>query len=399
MTTPPRKIALVLFCGAIILTIGMGVRQSFGLFLQPISADLGWSMTSLGLAIAVQQIVWGATQPFFGMIADKYGAGRVILLGAACYAAGLAVMAFHGSPLEFTLGAGVLVGLGVSGTGFAIVFGSIARVTPPQWRSLALGIGGAGGSFGQFAFAPISQAFIATLGWSQALLALIAFASLVPLLGLAVAGTPTKPPGEGSAASLGDAVAEAARHRSYWLLNAGFFVCGFHVAFISTHLPGFIAACMLPPALGATALALIGLFNIVGSYTAGALGGRYSKKYLLSGIYFARGIAITLFLIAPKTELSVLVFGAAMGALWLGTVPLTSGLVGQIYGTRYLSTLFGIVFFSHQIGGFFGAWLGGVAFDLTGSYDAMWLMSIALAILAGIVHVPVADRALRPAPA
>jgi predicted MFS family arabinose efflux permease len=292
-----------------------------------------------------------------------------------------------------------LVGLGVSGTGFAIVFGAIARATPPEWRSMALGIGSAGGSFGQFAFAPISQNLIASVGWSQALLALVVFAAVVPLLGLALAGTPAKPAGEGSAGSLSAALREAMRHPSYWLLNAGFFVCGFHVAFISTHLPGFIASCMLPAALGAQALALIGLFNIIGSYTAGALGGRYRKKHLLSGIYFGRAAAIGIFLLAPKTELSVLVFGAAMGALWLGTVPLTSGLIGQIYGTRYMATLFGIVFFSHQIGAFFGAWLGGVAFDLTGSYDAMWLMSIALAVMAGLVHLPVADRALRPLPA
>jgi predicted MFS family arabinose efflux permease len=399
MKSPGWKLALVLFCGAMILTIGMGLRQSFGLYLQPISADLGWSMTSLGLAIAVQQIVWGATQPFFGAVADKYGAGRVVLLGAVFYAAGLALMAVHESPLEFMLGAGVLVGLGVSGTGFAIVFGAIARMTPPEWRSTALGIGSAGGSFGQFAFAPISQGLIDLIGWSQALLVLIAFAALVPLLGLALAGAPGKSAGEGSAASLSEALAEAAQHRSYWLLNAGFFVCGFHVAFISTHLPGFIASCMLPAALGATALALIGLFNIIGSYTAGVLGGRYRKKHLLSGIYFARGAAILLFLLAPKTELAVLVFSAAMGALWLGTVPLTSGLVGQIYGTRYLATLFGIVFFSHQIGAFFGAWLGGVAFDVTGSYDMMWVTSIALAIAAGILHLPLSDGALRPAPA
>lgn len=399
MRSPGLKLALLLFCGAMILAIGMGVRQSFGLFLHPISADLGWSMASLGFAVAVQQIVWGATQPFFGALADRYGAGRVLLAGALAYAAGLWVMSFHRSPLEFTLGAGILVGLGVSGTGFAIVFGAIARATPPEWRSMALGIGSAGGSFGQFAFAPISQGLIEALGWSEALLALVAFAVLIPLLGYALSGTPAKTTGEGSAGSLSEALAEAAKHRSYWLLNAGFFVCGFHVAFISTHLPGFIAACMLPPALGATALALIGLFNIIGSYAAGALGGRYRKKNLLAGIYLGRALAIAIFLAAPKTELSVLVFGAAMGALWLGTVPLTSGLVGQIYGTRYLATLFGIVFLSHQVGGFFGAWLGGAVFDLTGSYDVMWLASIALGIIAGLVHLPVADRALRPAAA
>ncbi|MBX6367132.1 MAG: MFS transporter [Rhodospirillales bacterium] len=399
MRSPGLKLALLLFCGAMILAIGMGVRQSFGLYLQPISADLGWSMASLGFAVAVQQIVWGATQPLFGALADRYGAGRVVFAGALAYAAGLWVMSVHRSPLEFTLGAGVLVGLGVSGTGFAIVFGAIARATPPEWRSMALGIGSAGGSFGQFAFAPISQGLIDALGWSEALLALIAFAALIPLLGYALSGTPAKTTGEGSAGSLSEALAEAAKHRSYWLLNVGFFVCGFHVAFISTHLPGFIAACMLPPALGATALALIGLFNIIGSYAAGALGGRYRKKNLLAGIYLGRALAIGIFLAAPKTELSVLVFGAAMGALWLGTVPLTSGLVGQIYGTRYLATLFGIVFLSHQVGGFFGAWLGGAVFDLTGSYDVMWLVSIALGIIAGLVHLPVADRALRPATA
>lgn len=399
MDRPSGKLVRLLACGALILTVSLGIRQSFGLYLQPIILDLGWSTASLAFALAVQQIVWGATQPLFGAVADKYGAGRVLLVGAACYVAGLAMMALHDSPAEFLLGAGVLVGLGTSGTAFAIVFGAIGRATPERWRSMALGIGSMGGSFGQFAFAPISQTLIDRVGWSQALLVLGLFAATMPFLGLALGGTPLRTAGEGSAASLSGALGEAARHPSYWLLNAGFFVCGFHVAFISTHLPGFIASCLLPPALGASALALIGLFNIVGSYAAGALGGRYRKKYLLSSIYLGRAVAIGLFMLAPKTELAVLVFGAAMGALWLGTVPLTSGLVGQIYGTRYLATLFGIVFFSHQVGGFFGAFLGGVAYDMTGSYDAMWLMSIALAVMAGIVHLPVADRALRPAPA
>jgi MFS family permease len=390
---------LILLCGAVVLSIAIGVRQGFGLFLPPISADRGWRPTDLALAIAVQQLVWGVSQPVFGIIADRWGTARVVLVGAVLFALGLVTMAEAGSPLVFGLGAGVLVGLGISACGFAVVLGAVARAAPDAWRSTFLGIASAGGSFGQFVFAPLGQGFIASFGWSDALLVLAAIGLSMALFAPPLAGRPRASAGGGSAGSLGAALAEAGRHRSYWLLNLGFFVCGFHVAFVATHLPGVVATCALPAAVGASALGLIGLFNIFGSYSAGVLGGRYPKKYLLSTIYFARAVAIAIFMLAPKTEASVLLLSAALGALWLGTVPLTSGLVGQIYGTRYLATLFGVVFLSHQVGGFFGAWLGGWAFERTGSYDAMWLLSIALGLFAGLVHLPIAERALRPQPA
>ncbi len=395
-----RKALVALLCGALILSVAMGIRQTFGLFLAPMSVDLGIGREAFALALAVQNLLWGAAQPVAGAVADRFGAIRVLVVGTAAYAVGLLVMSGAASTADLHLGAGLLVGLAMSCTSFAVVLGAIGRSVPAHKRSMALGVASAGGSFGQFAMAPVGQALISAQGWPGALATMAVIALVMAPLALALA-----PPRRGAPAvsavqqSLGAALAEAGSHAGYWYLTVAFFVCGFQVVFIGVHLPAYLGDLGMSPGLGATALALIGFFNIVGSWLAGALGGRYSKKYLLSALYGLRSLAIAAFLAAPKTEATVLVFAAAMGLLWLGTVPLTSGLVAQIFGVRYMSTLFGIVFFSHQLGSFLGVWLGGVVFDATGSYDAIWLASILLGVAAAVLHLPIADRPLRPAEA
>jgi MFS family permease len=387
-----RRAWFVLAAGAFLLTLNMGIRQSFGLFLEPMTVDLGWERTVFALALAVQNLIWGLAQPVFGVVAERYGYGRTLIGGAVLYVLGLIVMAEGTEPLAFELGAGLLVGCALAATGFPVVLAAVVRVFPPEQRSLALGIAGTGASLGQFALPPLSQGLISAYGWPIAYLILAALAGLILPLALPLAGRARPVHEEEGPASLGAALAEAARHSGFRYLCLGFFVCGFHVAFIATHLPVYVIGCGLPAMVGALALALIGFFNMVGSYVAGLLGGRYRKKYLLSGLYFGRAVVIAVFLWVPPSEASVLAFSAAMGLLWLGTVPLTSGLVGQIFGVRHLATLFGLVFLCHQIGAFLGAWLGGYIFDLTGSYDEMWLIAIGLGLLAAVVHWPIADR-------
>ncbi len=383
-------------CGAFIITVSMGVRQTFGLFLAPISIDLGIGREVFGLAVALQQIFWGLFQPACGMVADRYGTGRVLLLGTAAYIAGLAIMATATGPLQLNIGLGVFTGFAMAATSFSVVLGALGRIVPPENRSAAFGIASAGGSLGQFVMAPIGQSFIAAFGWSGALFALIGAAVLMAPLAFALRGRSTDSKDDPSL-SIGGALAEAAGHGGYRYLTAGFFVCGFHVAFIGFHLPAYIGDLGLAPSVGATALALIGFFNIIGTYLCGVLGGRYSKKMLLAGLYGLRAVVIAVFLAMPKNEISVLALAAAMGLLWLGTVPLTSGLVAQIFGVKYMATLFGIVFFSHQAGSFLGAWMGGRLYDLTGSYDMMWWISIALGVVAALLHLPIAEKPLRPA--
>lgn len=383
----------VLACGACILTVGMGIRQSFGIFLEPMSFALALPRDVFALAIAVQNLLWGVVQPISGMVADRFGTARVLAAGGLVYAVGLLVMAGSQSAGMLHLGAGLLVGLGMSATSFAVVLGAVGRAVSPDRRSMALGLASAGGSVGQFLVVPLGQTLIDSVGWSMALAILAALALVIIPLAMPLSGKANV----GSAAAespqtLREALAEAGHHRGFWLLTAGFFVCGFHVAFIATHVAVFAVSCGLPAMIGATSLSLIGLFNIFGTYAAGALGGRYRKKYLLSAIYLLRGIAIVVFFAAPTTATSLLVFSAVMGVLWLGTVPLTSGLVAEVFGPRYVATLFGIVFLGHQVGAFFGAWLGGYLFDRTGSYDLMWIASVALAVLAAVVHWPIGDR-------
>ncbi len=386
---------VVLICGGAILGLNMGVRQTFGLFLGPMTLDLGIGRGSFALAIAVQNLIWGILTPVFGILADRYGTGRCLAFGGAVYSLGIAIMALGGSEASLHLGAGVMVGVAVSATGFPLVLAAVARAVSEKRRSLALGVAAAGGSVGQFMLLPSAQVIQGALGWSDTLLILAVLAALIVPLGAGLAGKPAAAAAGGAVSqSLGAAVREAGRHRGFRLLTAGFFVCGFHVSFIATHLPAYITSLEFDPLVGATALSLIGFFNILGGLLAGYLGGRYRKKYLLSGIYLARAAAITLFLIAPKSEWAVWLFGATFGLLWLSTVPLTSGLVGDVFGARYLATLFGIVMFGHQMGAFFGAWLGGLSYDLTGSYDAIWLLSIALGLIAALLHWPIADRPL-----
>ncbi|MGH3089041.1 MAG: MFS transporter, partial [Rubrobacteraceae bacterium] len=352
--------------------------------------------------------VWGVGQPFAGAVADRYGSARVLAAGGAIYAAGVALMAVSSTPLAFNLTAGLLVGLGLSGGSFTIVIAALGRLAPREKSSQAMGLATAAGSLGQFAFAPLGQAFLADYGWQTALLLLACFMVLVPALAVALRGDrreresteePTLPAREAARQSFG--------HGSYLLLVAGFFVCGFQLAFITTHLPAHIADVAghshgghaqmntAGPAVAAWALAFIGLFNVVGSYASGVFGGWYSKRKLLAGIYLARGAVIWLFITLPPTPAVVLLFAAAMGVLWLSTVPLTSGLVAVMFGTRYLGTLFGIVFFSHQVGAFMGVWLGGVAYEQTGSFTPVWWAGIALAVLAAALHWPIVER---PAP-
>jgi MFS family permease len=402
-----KSTVFVVGCGCLIAMITYGLRTSFGLFAAPISEGRGWSPEVFALAIAIQNIVWGIGQPFAGAVADRYGSARILAAGGVVYAVGVALMAVSPTPLAFNLTAGVLVGLGLSGGSFTIVIAALGRLVPRDKSSQAMGLATAAGSLGQFVFAPLGQAFLADYGWQTALVLLAGFMVVVPALAIALRGGGERQDTDEPVLPARDAVRRAFGHGSYLLLVAGFFVCGFHVAFITTHLPAHIADVAghahgghmgmntAGPAVAAWSLALIGLFNIVGSYASGVLGGRHSKRRLLAGIYLARAAVIALFITLPPTSTVVLLFAAAMGVLWLSTVPLTSGLVAVMFGTRHLGTLFGIVFFSHQVGAFLGVWLGGVAYEQTGSFMPVWLAGIALAVVAAGLHWPIVER---PAP-
>ena len=384
-----RKPWIVITSAALIVTLAMGVRQAFGLFLPQMSVALDIGRGDFGLALAIQNLLFGLAQPFVGALGDKYGAGRVVLAGTILYVAGLLAAALAGDALGLHLSFGALIGVALSATTFVVVLGAVGRVVPAERRSLAFGIVTAGGSLGQFLVVPAAQLLLGELGYRLALVALAGGIALMTVLALGVAGRPAVTTESGADQSLGQALREASRHRGYWLLNAGFFVCGFHIAFIATHFPAYLNDRGLGLEIGASALALVGLFNIFGSYLFGLSGDYWRKQYVLSGLYAARALVIALFLAVPLSSVTALVFAAAMGFLWLGTVPLTSGLVGQIFGIRYLSTLYGIVFLSHQVGSFFGAWLAGLFYDRTGSYDAAWAASIALGLLAALVHLPI----------
>jgi predicted MFS family arabinose efflux permease len=328
------------------------------------------------------------------MIADKYGAGRVLFVGAVVYAAGLVIMANATGPFLLNLGGGVLIGFGIAATSLAVVLGAVSRLAPPERRGLALGVASAGGSLGQFMMVPAGHALLSGFGWSMALMVMAVLAFAIAPFAFPLKGRPAHSEG---AESLGAALGEAARHKGYWYLTAGFFVCGFHLALFAFHLPAYVADIGMAARVGATALTLVGLFNILGTYALSALGDRFTKKYLLSVAYSLRGVSMVLFLVMPISEFSVYLFASIMGFFWLGTVPLTSGLIAQIFGVRYLGTLFGITFFSHQVGGFLGVWMAGRVYDATGSYDLMWLIAIGLAAFAALVNLPIADRPLRPA--
>ena len=389
MRTSWRTPLLILACGMVVLLVSFGLRSSLGIFLRPMSGDLGWGREVFAFAMALQNLLWGLCQPVAGAIADRYGSGRVVAGAAVLYVLGLYLMSVAATPGDLALSGGVLIGIALSGTSFPVVLSVIGRNVPESRRSLFLGIGSAGGSSGQVLVVP----------FSHGLLALTSFI-MVPLAAALAGRAGSGPQSAGTPPSLGSAVGEAARHGGYWLLTAGFFVCGFHVSFISTHLPAYIADQGIDPAYGATGLALIGLGNIVGSLGCGALGGRYPKKNVLSALYFGRALLMAAFLVVPVSIASILIFSFTIGLLWLGTVPLTSGLVAHFFGVRYMATLFGFVFFSHQLGSFLGVWYGGYAFDRGGSYDPVWWVAIALGLVSAALHWPIRERpAQRLAPA
>ncbi len=381
-----------MIAGCIILTLSMGVRHTAGLFLQPMTMDHGWSRETFSFAIALQNLVWGLASPFAGALADRHGAGRTVLGAAVLYVIGLVLMSQAASPLAFDLSAGVLIGLGLSGTTFAVIMGVIGRHTTPEKRSLALGIASAGGSFGQFAVLPIGQALISAYGWQSALVLLAAGVGLIAPLAYALADG--HKPAANSGQSIAEALREASGQRSFHYLFWGYFVCGFQTAFIMLHLPSFLVDGGLSANVGMTAVALIGLFNIFGSFLFGWAGGKGSKKNLLVLIYAVRAVVILVFMLIPLSTASAWLFAAAMGVLWLGTVPLTNGLVAQIFGLRYMSMLTGVVFLGHQLGSFLGAWLGGRIFDETGSYGLAWTIAIVLSVLAALCSWPINERPL-----
>ena len=386
----------VLLCGAAIVTLSMGIRHGFGLWLQPITMDRGWTRETFAFALAVQNLAWGIAGPFAGALADRFGALRVLVIGSILYAAGLVLMALATSGLAFTGSAGILVGLAQSGTTYAIIYGVIGRNVAPEKRSWAMGVAAAAGSFGQFLMVPVENWLIGGLGWQSALFVLGCLAlAIVPLaFGLK---EPQRPAPTGVHQSVGAAVREAFGYPSFQLLMAGYFVCGFQVVFIGVHMPSYLKDNGLTPNVATTALALIGLFNVIGTYLAGSLGQRMPKKYILSSIYALRSLAIVIFLAVPLTPWSVYIFASVMGVLWLSTVPPTNAVVAQIFGVQYLSMLGGFVFFSHQIGSFLGVWLGGKLYDTSGSYDVVWWLAVALGIFAAIINLPVKERAiLRP---
>jgi MFS family permease len=390
-----RTPLVILVCGGLIGAIGFGPRAALGLFLTPMSAANGWSREVFSLALAIQVLVWGAAQPFVGAIADRFGSARVLSAGALLYCAGLSLMAYSHTPVMLDLSAGVLTGLGIAGSSFTIVIAAFSKLVPAHMRSLAFGVGTAAGSFGQFLFSPLAVGFLDLFGWQQALVGFGIISLLIMPLSAAVS-TPPMDVGDkldpAGHQSLWQALAEAFGHRSYVLLVLGFFTCGFQLLFITVHLPAYLVDRGLSVDAGAWALGVIGIFNIVGSITAGWLGNRMPKRYLLSIIYTVRSLAVIAFVTLPVTNASALVFAAAMGLLWLSTVPPTSALVALMFGTRWMAMLFGFAFFSHQVGGFLGVWLGGVLFTATGSYNLIWWLSVALGVVSAIINLPINEK-------
>lgn len=385
----------VLVCGAAIVTLSMGIRHGFGLWLQPITQARDWTRETFSFAIAIQNISWGFAGIFAGMVADKFGAFRVIVTGAICYALGLVGMALAPTPLLFTASAGVLIGIAQAGTTYAVIYGVIGRNIPAERRSWAMGIAAAAGSFGQFLMVPTEGFLIGSAGWQQALVMLGAAALLMIPLAVGL-----REPGFASGASakreqtIVQALREAFKYPSFQMLVAGYFVCGFQIVFIGVHMPSYLKDKGLPPHVASYALALIGLFNVFGTYAAGVMGQKLRKNYILSFIYLARAVVIGVFLLAPLTPFSVYVFAAVMGLLWLSTVPVTNSAVAQIFGVAHLSMLSGFVFLSHQVGSFLGVWLGGLLYDRTGSYDLVWYIAIALGVFAALINLPVKEQAI-----
>lgn len=396
---PRLSATQVLLCGAMIVTLSMGIRHGFGLWLQPITQAQGWTRETFAFALAVQNLAWGVFGIFAGMAADRFGAFRVLLVCAGLYALGLAGMALSTSTLSFALTTGVLIGAAQAGTTYAVIYGVIGRNIPAERRSWAMGVAAAAGSFGQFLMVPVEGWLIQGLGWQNALLVLaVAVLLIAPLaMGLREPGFSGSAPVKREQ-TIAQALREAFQYRSFQLLMAGYFVCGFQVVFIGVHMPSYLKDNGLSPQVASYALALIGLFNVIGTYAAGVLGQRMAKRHILAFIYLARAVAIALFLWAPLTPMSVYVFSSVMGLLWLSTIPPTNATVAQIFGVAHLSMLGGFVFFSHQIGSFLGVWLGGLLYDQTGSYDIVWYIAIALGVFAALVNLPVREAPIVRAP-
>jgi MFS family permease len=391
----PRPIAIPLtvlvIAGCVIAAVTNGIRTSFGLFTLPITTDLGVSREAWGLAMAIQNLAWGVAQPIAGGLADRYGTAKVIVGGLVIYALGMVLMVYSPTGGVLNLTAGLIVGVGIASSSFSIVMAAFGRNVPQEKRAMIFGIATAASSFGQFAFAPIGQGFIANFGWANALLYLAMILALVIPLTYALRGRTENATGQADMPFM-QALARAWGHGSYKLLVVGFFVCGFHLAFINVHMPAYLVQCGLPPEVGSWSIAVIGLFNVVGSLLSGYLGSRLPKQLLLASIYFARAVAIGLFVLFPVTELSAYVFAAAMGLLWLSTVPLTAGLVSLFFGARYMGMLYGVAFLSHQIGSFVGVWLGGYVYDATGSYSLVWYLGILLGLGSAAIHLPIRER-------
>ncbi|KJK20985.1 MFS transporter [Burkholderiaceae bacterium 16] len=391
-----HQATLVVVSAALILSVVMGIRQTFGLFIGPLSFDRGMPVTVIAFAIALHNLAWGFAQPFAGAAADRYGSAPVVAAGAVSIAAGLALAAMAPSGAMLVVGIGLLFGIGISCTSFGVVLSAVGRMASPEKRSMAMGLASAGGSLGQVIMVPLAQAVRETSGVSASLFVFALLMLVVAPFGILLDRRDAcrAPVTEPQAFSLREVLSRACRHRGYRLLTIGFFACGFQLAFIATHLPGYLTLCHMPMGLGATALALIGLFNMLGSWACGWLGGRFRQQYVLGWLYLVRCVAIGAFLLLPKTSASVVIFAAVMGLTWLGTVPLTSGLVAKIFGTRHLGTLFGVCFLSHQAGSFLGAWLGGFVFDVTGSYSLVWGATAAAGLLAAILHFPIDDTVM-----
>jgi MFS family permease len=389
-----RTPLVIVICGSLIGMLTFGPRSSVGFFMQPLSQQFGWGRDVFALAFAVQNLLWGIGQPFAGAIADKFGSVRVICVGAFLYAVGLMVMRYSSTPLELNIGAGLLVGFGLSGCSFNLVLSAFGKLMPPAWRGIALGAGTAAGSFGQFVFAPFTVAMIDNAGWQPTLTVFAVLMLLVIPLSLVLA-TPTAEPTGAQAVqqqSFKSALSEAFGHRSYVLLVVGFFTCGFQLAFITMHLPAYLVDRGLPASTGGWVIAVIGLFNIVGSLTVGYAQGKFPKRYILSFIYLSRALATLAFILLPMTTTSALAFGVVSGLAWLSTVPPTSSLVSIMFGTRWLATLYGFAFFSHQVGGFLGALLGGIVYEKFGSYAPVWWLSILFGVLSALINLPIVEK-------
>lgn len=387
-------IGLSLVCACLILVINFGLRSSMGFFIKPISETHNYGREIFAFSLALQNLFWGLCQPVAGMVADKFGTVKTVIFGAILYALGLYITSIASSPLMLHSSAGLLIGMGIAGTGFGVVLPAMARLVSPEKRSLALGLGTAAGSAGQFLLIPVAKEFILVYGWQSALV-IMAIGALAMIL--------FSPPLAGEASSqnisdlqsrqtLPEALREAGSHIHYWLLTAGFFVCGFQLAFITVHLPSYLTDNGFSETTAAYSLALIGFFNIIGSLGSGVLAGKYSKKWILAFIYAARALVLGLFLVMPMSEVSIYLFSILTGFLWLATVPPTSGLVAQMFGVKYMATLYGIVFLNHQIGSFFGVWLGGYFFDRTGSYDIIWWAAVIIAAITALIHIPIDER-------